>query len=44
MEELLQKARALYPGLPDSFIQLFVGYWESTGDPQQAISQTKTRP
>ena len=44
MEELLQKARALYPGLPDSFIQLFVGYWESTGDPQQAISQTRQDP
>ena len=44
MEELLEKARALYPGLPDSFIQLFVGYWESTGDPQQAISQTRQDP
>jgi len=44
MEELLQKARALYPGLPDSFIQLFVGYWKNTGDAQQAISQTRQDP
>ena len=44
MEELLEKARALYPGLPDSFIQLFVGYWKNTGDAQQAISQTRQDP
>jgi hypothetical protein len=44
MEELLQKARALYPGLPDSFINLFVQYWEQTGDAQQAISQTRQDP
>ena len=44
MEELLQKARALYPGLPDSFIQLFVNYWKNTGDAQQAISQTRQDP
>jgi len=44
MEEFLQKARALYPGLPDSFIQLFVGYWKNTGDAQQAISQTRQDP
>jgi hypothetical protein len=44
MEELLQKARALYPGLPDSFIQLFVGYWKNTGNAQQAISQTRQDP
>ena len=40
----LQKARALYPGLPDSFIQLFVNKWETTGDAQQAISQTRQDP
>ena len=44
MEELLQKARALYPGLPDSFINLYVQYWEQTGDPQQAISKTRQDP
>ena len=44
MEGLLEKARALYPGLPESFIQLFVGYWENTGDAQQAISQTRQDP
>ena len=44
MEEFLQKARALYPGLPDSFIQLYAQYWESTGDAQQAISQTRQDP
>ena len=44
MEEFLQKARALYPGLPDSFIQLFVGYWKNTGNAQQAISQTRQDP
>jgi len=44
MEELLQKARALYPGLPDSFINLYVQYWEQTGDAQQAISQTRQDP
>jgi hypothetical protein len=44
MEELLQKAKALYPGLPDSFINLFVQYWEQTGDAQQAISQTRQDP
>ena len=41
MEEFLNKARALYPGLPESFIQLYARYWESTGDAQQAISQTR---
>ena len=41
MEEFLNKARALYPGLPESFIQLYAQYWESTGDAQQAISQTR---
>ena len=41
MEELLRKARALYPGLPDSFINLFVSKWEDTGDAQQAIAQTR---
>ena len=30
MEELLRKARALYPGLPDAFINLFVTKWENT--------------
>ena len=44
MEELLEKARALYPGLPDSFINLYVQYWEQTGDPQQAISKTRQDP
>ena len=44
MEELLPKARALYPGLPDSFINLYVQYWEQTGDPQQAISKTRQDP
>ena len=44
MEEFLQKARALYPGLPDSFINLYVQYWEQTGDPQQAISKTRQDP
>ena len=44
MEELLQKARALYPGLPDSFINLYVQYWEQTGDPQQTISKTRQDP
>ena len=44
MEELLQKTRALYPGLPDSFINLYVQYWEQTGDPQQAISKTRQDP
>src|SRR5210317_1650255 len=44
MEGLLEKARALYPGLPESFIQLFVNYWENTGDAQQAISQTRQDP
>ena len=37
----LQKARALYPGLPDAFINLFVSKWKDTGDAQQAISQTR---
>jgi hypothetical protein len=41
MEELLRKARALYPGLPDAFINLFVSKWEDTGDAQQAIAQTR---
>ena len=44
MEEFLNKARALYPGLPESFIQLYARYWESTGDAQQAISQTSQDP
>ena len=44
MEEFLQKARALYPGLPDSFIQLYAQYWQSTGNAQQAISQTRQDP
>ena len=44
MEEFLNKARALYPGLPESFIQLYARYWESTGDAQQAISQTRQDP
>ena len=44
MEEFLQKARALYPGLPDSFINLYVQYWQQTGDPQQAISKTRQDP
>ena len=44
MEEFLNKARALYPGLPKSFIQLYARYWESTGDAQQAISQTRQDP
>jgi hypothetical protein len=44
MEEFLNKARALYPGLPESFIQLYAQYWESTGDAQQAISQTRQDP
>jgi hypothetical protein len=44
MEEFLRKARALYPGLPDSFINLYAQYWESTGDAQQAISQTRQDP
>jgi len=44
MEEFLNKARALYPGLPDSFINLYAQYWESTGDAQQAISQTRQDP
>lgn len=44
MEEFLRKARALYPGLPDSFIQLYAQYWESTGNAQQAISQTRQDP
>tara|TARA_R100001509_G_scaffold83374_1_gene47108 strand:+ start:63 stop:890 length:828 start_codon:yes stop_codon:yes gene_type:complete len=44
MEEFLRKARALYPGLPESFIQLYAQYWESTGDAQQAISQTRQDP
>lgn len=44
MEEFLQKARALYPGLPDSFINLYAQYWENTGDAQQAISQTRQDP
>ena len=44
MEEFLNKARALYPGLPESFIQLSARYWESTGDAQQAISQTSQAP
>ena len=44
MEELLEKARALYPGLPDSFINLYVQYFEQTGDPQQAISKTRQDP
>jgi len=44
MEEFLQKARALYPGLPDSFINLYAQYWEDTGDAQQAISQTRQDP
>src|SRR5210317_41606 len=41
MEELLRKARALYPGLPDAFINLFVSKWKDTGDAQQAIAQTR---
>ena len=41
MEELLRKARALYPGLPDAFINLFVSKWEDTGDAQKAIAQTR---
>lgn len=44
MEEFLRKARALYPGLPDSFINLYAQYWEDTGDAQQAISQTRQDP
>ena len=44
MEEFLNKARALYPGLPESFIQLYARYWENTGDAQQAISQTRQDP
>tara|TARA_R100001230_G_C5634341_1_gene141436 strand:+ start:132 stop:959 length:828 start_codon:yes stop_codon:yes gene_type:complete len=44
MEEFLNKARALYPGLPESFLQLYAQYWESTGDAQQAISQTREDP
>ena len=44
MEEFLNKARALYPGLPESFIELYARYWESTGDAQQAISQTRQDP
>ena len=44
MEELLEIDRALYPGLPDSFINLYVQYWEQTGDPQQAISKTRQDP
>ena len=44
MEEFLQKARALYPGLPNSFINLYAQYWKQTRDPQQAIAQTREDP